>query len=75
MKNRDMPANPNKHGVRWIDENDQVQSANADGLTKLEYAAIHIHAARYGRTSTVLCKNSIAEAHELFDQLEKQETE
>ena len=74
MKNRDLPACPNKRGVSWIDEYLQYQHVNAYGLSKLEYAAIHIFSAQVANGKYSFGYNeAIHKANNLFDELEKQD--
>jgi hypothetical protein len=72
MKNRDMPAKPIFNADGFPTHNSHVDENNCNGLTKLEYAAIHIHAAQLERNQYATASSSITEAHDLFDELEKQ---
>ena len=48
------------------------ESSFEQGLTKLEYAAIHIHAGNLSRSHHATVDTAISEASALFDELEKQ---
>ena len=84
MKNRDMPAKPCNKSISWIDEGGEIETSIVLGLTKLEYAAIHImqvevrsrpemESMGYSYESDKdLAKRAIDSANALFDELEKQ---
>lgn len=71
MKNRDMPAKPT---TDWDNEFDKVVN-QTNGLTKLEYAAIHIFNGMFASTEdrTWSAKSAVIAANELFDELERGE--
>mgnify|MGYP006889598814 CR=1 FL=1 len=47
---------------------------DGEGLTKLEYSAIHIHAKRIARKNMAEPEISVKRAAELFDELDKLQT-
>ena len=66
MKDRNKPAKP-----IWT-ENMIIGDDAGSGLTKLEYAAIHIHAAKITNKNNIDPHWSLHEANRIFDELEKQ---
>ena len=72
-----MPAKPivNEYGAPYYHSNIDLKNHKGccTGLTKLEYAAIHIHAARLNKDSLATVEGSVNEANWLFNQLEAEQ--
>ncbi len=79
MRNRDMPAKPNVIDLETMRLMGNTSNLISDvgkfnsGLTKLEYAAIHIHVANLQRSPYAIADEAIDEANLLFDELDKQQ--
>ena len=71
MKNRDMPAKPIPSKPIFDSRARSYDDYNT-GLTKLEYAAIHILAGMEGGYRYNYVDTAVMRANQLFDELEKQ---
>ena len=74
MKNRNLPAMPESISANQAGDVRTTSDVIGDaGLTKLEYAAIHIHAAKITNKNNIDPHWSLHEANRIFDELEKQD--